>query len=239
MRSLERAQAVRSFKRLMEVELFVAAWLWGTGVVVVAVILTIVDRLGTVNASAFSVGSQVGMWFCFAISVLATTQYLPIHVAAGTTRRAFVVASIAAALLTAVVYAVVLTTLLQVERAVFDAFGWAYSYADGQLFSSTDQLLAVLGQYALVFAGGGLGGLLVGIVYYRGGAAIGTLALLVTVTPVLLVAAVVNDGPPVWRAVPLPDGSGARVGLVIVILVLVTAAYRLVARRVPITPAMG
>lgn len=239
MNTLERAQATRSLKRLMEVQLFVAACLWGTSIVVVAVILTLVDRFGTVDASALSVGSQVGMWFCFALSVLATTQYLPIHVAAGMTRRAFVLSSVVSAVLTAIVYAVVLTVLLQVERAVFGALGWAYSFPEGQMFTSTDQLLAVFGQLLLVFVGGGLGGLLVGIVYYRGGAAIGTLALLVTVTPVLLVAAIVRDGPPVWRAVPLPDSTGARIGLAIVVLVLVTTAYRLLARRVPIAPAMG
>ena len=239
MKALERAQVKRSLHRLMIVQLFVAAWLWGTAVVATAVILALVDRFGTVTASVLGIGSQVGMWFCFAVSILATTQYLPAHVAAGVTRRAFVVASLAAAVLTATVYTVVLAVLLQVERAAFRAFDWSYSFSGSQVFTSTDQLGGVLGHFMIVFTAGGLCGLLVGIVYYRFGAAIGTVALLVTVTPLLFVAAVVGDGPEVWRLVPLPDGTAGRVGLAILIMAAVTVAYRLVARRVPIAAAMA
>lgn len=238
MNTLERAQSMRSLKRLMIVQVFVAACLWGAAVVVVAVVLTLVARVGTVSTSVLGIGSQVGMWFCFALSVLSTTQYLPVHVAAGITRRAFVIASIASAVLTAALYAVVLTVLIQVERAVFGAFGWGYDFPEGQLFDSTDQLLGVLAQHLMIFAAGGLGGLLVGIVYYRFGAGVGTVALLVTVTPVLLVAALLRDGPPVWQFVPLPDESWSRVGLALLVVAAVVTAYRLIARRVPIAPAM-
>lgn len=237
MSALERAQVRRSLNRLMVVHLFVAACFWGVAVVVVAVILALLDRFGTVTSSALGVGSQVGMWFCFGVGVLITTQYLPSHVAAGVTRRAFVVASIAGALLVGAVYAVAMTVLTQVERAVFGALGWSYAFPESQLFTSTDQLLAVLAQHLLVYSAGGLCGLLVGIVYYRTGSALGTLALLVTVTPLLFVSGVLRARDE-WFFVPLPDATWTRVVLVLVVLTAMTTAYRLVARRVPIAPAM-
>lgn len=237
MSTLERAQVRRSLDRLMVVHLFVAACFWGAAVVAVALILALVDRFGAVTSSALGVGSQVGMWFCFGVCVLVTTQYLPAHVAAGVTRRSFVVASLVSALLTAVVYAVAMTVLVQVERAVFGALGWAYEFPESQLFTSTDQLLAVFGQHLLVYSAGGLGGLLVGIVYYRTGAAIGTVALLVTVTPVLLVSGILRARDE-WFFVPLPATTWTRIALVLLVLVAVTTAYRLVARRIPIAPAM-
>ena len=85
----------------------------------------VINQVGEVNNSVVAFARQGAVWFPFSVLHRDHAAYLPVHVAAGLTRRSLALGSLLAAAGTALVYAVVYCGLLLVERAVFEALGLA------------------------------------------------------------------------------------------------------------------
>lgn len=182
-----RTPVARTTRHLLTMLLYLAAWFWGLAIPVVALALVLVDRFGEVEVSVLQFARQGGIWFPFSLAVIIATTYLPIHVAAGMTRRAFATAAVLASLVTAAVYAVVMSVLLQVERLVFEGFGWPHTLSDVGFSATSHDVGRLFVDLLLTFGAGIVAGLLVGIVYYRVGGWWGTLALPLTVGPLFVV----------------------------------------------------
>ena len=174
---------------LLWINLYLAAWAWGMAIVVVAGALVVIDQVGEVNNSVMAFARQGAIWFPFSVLIAITAAYLPVHVAAGLTRRSLALGSLLAAAGLALVYGAVFTGLLIVERAVFGAFGWQWRIVEGFSPDSTD-VAAMFVSSTLLFLVAYVSGLLVGMSYQRLGGWWGTLALPLTAGPILLVSAV-------------------------------------------------
>lgn len=220
---------VHTARWLLRQHLGVAAWAAGVLAVAVAVAVVLVDRFGTIEISIVQFGRQGFIWFPFSMAIMTATSFVNVHVAAGMTRRSLGRATLAVALVMAAFYTVVMTAALQVERAVYGTRGWAQQITDEvPVFSDTSQVGWILTDLALVFTCAQLCGLLVGIVYYRAGGWWGTLALPLTVGPVLVITPILTT--------PLLDplSQAARVPIAIALLVAVAAAYLVVLHRTQI-----
>ena len=166
-------------------------------VLVVAVVLTaIMAGAGMTDTSVVSYGRQAGAWFPFSMNVVVVTAYLRPHIAAGMTRRTFVRAALLVALAVAAFNAVLMSTLLLVERLVHVWLGWGWVVQEpAALDPSGGSWPTMVLDYGILYLVANLSGLLVGIVYYALGAARGplaggwwgTLLLPLTVGPVLVV----------------------------------------------------
>ena len=181
---------------LLTMHLFLVACFWAIVVVVAAGALVVIDQQGSVQNSILAFARQGAVWFPFAVFIAITAAYLPVHVAAGLTRRSLALGSIAAAVGTAVINGVVFGVLLLVERAVFDALGWRWRILDDVVPSPVDAPTFVV-TTVLTFLVAYVSGLLVCIAYQRMGGWWATLALPLTAGPIFLVAALLapNDGP--------------------------------------------
>lgn len=237
-----RTPVARTVRHLLTMLLYLAVWFWGIAVVVLALALLLVDRFGEVETSVVQFARQGGIWFPFSLMVILATTYLPTHVAAGMTRRAFATAALVAAGVVATVYAAVLTLLVQVERSVFDLAGWPHTLSDIGLSATSSGTAVDLGRlfldYLLMFGSGVVSGLLVGIVYYRAGGWWGTLALPLTLGPLfLLTALLASDAGPfdlAWVVDRFGTGGGdvlARVVLSALIIAAQAAAFHGLTRR--------
>ena len=176
--------------------LYLAAWFWAMAVVVVTGALVVISTVGEVNNSIVAFARQGAVWFPFSVLIAITAAYLPVHVAAGLTRRSLALGSLIAAVGTAVVYSAVYCGLLLVERAVFGAFGWQWRILDDVPLASTD-MTTMLVSTVLLLVAANVSGLLVGISYQRLGGWWGTLALPLTAGPIVLAFAIfeVDTGP--------------------------------------------
>ncbi len=219
-----RGPLARTIGHLLGVQLYLGAWLWGI-VALVAVVLTVVfDRVDRVEASTWETLDQGPRWFLFAMSIALVVGYLPAHVANGMTRRSFTVALAATAAVTTVGYAGVTTLGYVVERAVFGARGWPTDPRGEHLFTSTDQLGAVAVENVVALAVYAASGMLVGASYYRAGAWWGTLALPLTVGPVLVAESVLRTGWVGTALEPLTGGAGLPAWLGVLLCLLLAAA---------------
>lgn len=230
-----------TYRWLMRTQLVIAAWALLVIAVAATIAIVIVDRVGTVQYSIVGFSRQGIIWLPFSLAIIWAVSYVNVHVAMGLTRRALGRATILAALSTSAVYALGCVGLIQVERAVYSAMGWRHVIMDGLAFMpDTSQVGLLLGEYVVTAAGGLLGGLLCGIVFYRVGGWWGTLAIPVTVGPVVFFQSGMGadvawlDGS---LAVGTVGGGLARTAVGVVVLLVVAVAYRTVLRTTPVPPA--
>ena len=183
-----RVSSVRATAQwLLMMHLYLAMWAWAMAIVVVTLAIVVISVVGEVQNSILSFARQGAIWFPFSVFIAITAAYLPVHIAAGLTRRSLARGSILAAIGTGIAYGLVYNGLLLVERAVFGAMGWPWRVLEGMSPDTADPL-AIATSTTLTFVVAYLCGLLVGITYLRAGGWWGTLALPLTVGPILVVS---------------------------------------------------
>lgn len=224
-------------RRVLIVLLQRASWFWFSAVIIVCGVLFTISRFTDVTLSGVQFVHQTALWFQFAMAISVVVVYLPVHVAAGTTRRSFIRGALIAAGTTAVGYTAVLILLLLVEGQIYGALGWSHGGDDQP--SATVFALGVwpyLGGTILIFAAGTISGLLVGAAYYRWGGWQGTLALPLALAPLLLVSVLVRTSVNQWSPLGSPTGAGSswQPQLGVALLILAAMALQLLVRRVPI-----
>ncbi|WP_028049690.1 hypothetical protein [Cellulomonas sp. URHD0024] len=168
-------------------QLRVALWFWGIAVVVstiaVAIYATVAD---VVERGVVQFGMQALVWLPMSFFIGTALTSVPVQVASGLTRRALARGALVAAIGTGIGYGAAYAVLMSAERAVYGAFGWHWSVGvDGATPA------AFLIACATTFVASNVSGLLVGIVYLRGGGWWGTLTLPLTVGPVVALTAMV------------------------------------------------
>lgn len=221
--------------------LYLFAWYWAivlTGVVVGTVLLARAN--GEVDVAVSLYSRQGAIWFPFSQTILLLATHLRVHVAAGGTRRTFVRASVLVAAGTGVAYAVTLQLVALAERSVHGALGWDWRIADAMLADASSPAGLMLAELVVVLVAANVSGLLVGAVYQRTDGWRGTLALPLTVGPLLAVIALVGGVTDAlapagdsWAtaAPPLLAGVG--------VTALTVAAYAAVTRGVALRPHTG
>lgn len=163
-------------------------WFWVIVVVAAAVATPVVAAVnGEVEISLVGLARQGGIWVLFAMSIVLVAVHLAASVAAGMTRRTFARASLLAAAGTGLLWGVLLTVLVLVERALHRALGWDTHLADALLPGPTSSVGLLLAELVPMHVVGAVTGLLVGVVYQRVGGWWGTLALPLTFLPLALV----------------------------------------------------
>ncbi|NMR20477.1 hypothetical protein [Cellulomonas fimi] len=229
--SRQRPPWVRAMRTTLWTNALPGLWFWGIALVPVGVATFAIDRVGEVELSIVQFVRYGAMWFPFSLAIVIAAMLLPVHVAHGITRRDFSVGSLAAGVLAGAGHAFVLTVLLELERLLYEAKGWPHVAGLDQDLDLAAGFLPTLGMLVPTFVGGQISGLLVGIAYYRFGGLRGTVALLLTLAPIYLVASAFAVG--LWDS-GLDLAPAASAALVVVGLVGGATAYHLIARRVPI-----
>ena len=218
---------------------------WAIVLVAVVAVPFVVDRFGAVEVSIVWFARQSGIWFPFSVLIGVAATYPTVHVASGMTRRAYVRGALLAAVVLGTAFALVMSLLLEVERAWYGAMGWGWRLQDGW-FAPDEGFGTVLLAYVATFVVANLSGVLVGTVYGAAGGWWGTLTLPLTVGPVFVVIALVDAGAG-W--LPFADLLGAAraaeltpLAVAVVAAVLAASlavAFHLIAVRRSVAPRRG
>ena len=187
-----RSPLARAVRHLARTNLVVAAWfgvvmlvLWAGAVGVAAAVTG-----GDVDISMAQFARQGTIWFPFALAIAVFSGHHMPHIAAGLTRRVLARATLVLAALMTVAYAGVIAVLFALERVLYGMTGWEQRITeDGWFPALPTDVLAVVLLHAVAIAAAQVSGLLVAVVYQRAGAWWGTVALPLTVGPLLLVIA--------------------------------------------------
>ncbi|MET0789472.1 MAG: hypothetical protein ABWY33_09530 [Cellulomonas sp.] len=210
---------------LLTMHLYLAMWFWVIVVVVATGALVVIDQVGTVQNSILAFARQGAIWFPFAVFIAITAAYLPVHVAAGLTRRSLALGSIVSAAGTALANGIVFGGLLLLERAVFDALGWRWRILDEVSPSAVDAWTFVVVN-VLTFLVAYVSGLLVCLTYQRVGGWWATLALPLTAGPIFVVAALLaQDTGPFDTAGWLGGGQPLLVASALSLLIVAAMAF--------------
>ncbi|MBO3087957.1 hypothetical protein [Cellulomonas dongxiuzhuiae] len=231
---------VHTARRLAVALLQMAGWFWGVAVVAIAAGNVIGWAVaGATDVSIAIYARQAATWFPFSLAIMLVAAYLRVHVAAGMTRRTFVRAVLVVEVAAGLAYAAILTTVVLVERAVHDALGWDSVITEVQLADASSPVWALFLDQAVPFVLGNLSGLLVGVVYLRGGAWWGTLTLPLTVGPLLaslyVGGARLMELPGIWTTATDTQALLLLVGLGAALCLVTALVFAAVARRAPVT----
>jgi hypothetical protein len=231
-----RPQWARVAHRHLTIYVFMWAWLWAICIVGIAVAILAMALTGTVSVSVVQFVRQGPLvWFLLSISIVVSTAYLGPHVANGMTRRSFVTGGLVAGVLVSLLHAVTGSVLTLLEGGLYDRNGWDHDatpgaeYTEGIWQAGVGPLFL---DYSLAALAGTVGGLLVGITYYRLGGWWGTLALPLTVLPVLYTMFATSWSEATFVPWDVPPAAAVLVG--VVLLVAAAAAFALLARTVPV-----
>ncbi|MEE6280336.1 hypothetical protein [Georgenia sp. MJ170] len=232
-----RPQWARVMKSHLQVYAFLWAWMWAVVLPAAAVIMLIIDRVGTVEVSILQyVRNGPAIWMLFSVAIIVTAGYLPVHVANGMTRRTAIRGALLAALLGSLLFGVAMSLAVLAEGAVYDVMGWSHDAASGAEVTPGvwDQGAGhMLLDYTLACLGGAVAGLLVGMSYYRAGGWWGTMALPLTVLPALAVTFLGGDTQATFGTWILTPAFGTAV--TVVLILAAGLAFALLARNVPIS----
>ncbi|TQL02824.1 hypothetical protein [Cellulomonas sp. SLBN-39] len=207
------------------------AWFWVVVLVGATVGTVVAARVaGSVDVAVIAFARQGAIWFPFSLTIALVATYLRVHVAAGMTRRSFVRATLVAALVVGTGHTVVMTVLVLAERALHGALGWDARITDTLLPGPHATVGALLAELGPVLVLANLSGLLVGIVYLRTGGWWGTLALPLTVGPLLLAQALNGTDDGLLRGLPEASVAPAHVLGTALLGAAVAAAYAVLVR---------
>ncbi len=217
-----------AFAKVVTQCLWIGLVLWPIFITVALGVPLVVDRFGGHIGSIYSGVAQAPRWFLFVMAIIVVAEGLGPHVAHGLTRRTFVAQHTAGLAVVAVVFGVLSLAVTLLERWFFDRLGWPHETVYGSHPVPTEPWAAVLLDHTLLLAVFALSGLAVGAVYYRWRGWIGTLALPLTVGPVVVAAAALphvdsTDTATITRLDTLPYGAGLAVAVVVGALFLATA----------------
>lgn len=209
---------------------------WAVGVVAMVVVLAVVSQVGEMTVSAMGSAIHPLVWWPFVIAIIMTSTHLPVNLAHGMTRGACIRAALATTLIIGGLNTVLAMVALLVERAVYERLGWTPALSAGNVTGSLDGgEVGFAAGLAVVFVAAMISGLLVGVVYYRVGGWWGTIALPLTLLPLLgtSVLALREDQ---WRPVSLTLADDVPAGEVMAVALLAAAAatFALLVRRLPV-----
>ncbi|ADG75991.1 hypothetical protein Cfla_3109 [Cellulomonas flavigena DSM 20109] len=212
-------------------------WLIVALAVVVANVVGWATR-GSTDVSIAVYARQASTWFPFSLAIMVVSAYLRVHVASGMTRRTFVRAALVVQVAAGAVYAVALTALVLVERAVHDALGWDSVITEVLVVGAAEPTWALLVDVAVPCVVANLAGLVVGAVYLRGGSWWGTLTLPLTVGPLLVLlyapGARLRGLPGPWTSASDAEALVAFAGLGAALAVAAALVFTVVAGRAPV-----
>ncbi|MBO0899126.1 hypothetical protein J1G43_04000 [Cellulomonas sp. zg-ZUI22] len=232
---------VRTARVLGAVLLSMAGIFWALAVVAVVIATLVVWRVnGSADVSIAVYARQAATWFPFSLGIMLVGAYLRVHIASGVTRRTFVRAALLVELAAGVGYAAVFTALVLLERAVHDALGWESVITEIQLADESASTGAMLLELSVTFVVANLSGLLVGAVYLRFGAWVGTLTLPLTVGPLVLLLYIPGaryvDLPGIWTTTAAGHLALA-VGVGVVLAAAMAAVFAALVERLQLAPA--
>lgn len=211
------------------------AWFWVVVLVGATVGTVVAARVaGSVDVSVIAFARQGAIWFPFSLTIVLVATYLRVHVAAGMTRRSFVRATLLAALAAGAGHTVVMTVLVLAERALHGVLGWDARITDTLLPGPHATVGALLAELGPVLVLANLSGLLVGVVYLRTGGWWGTVALPLTVGPLLLAQALDGTEDGLLRWLPEAAVAPAHVLGTALLGAAVAAAYVALVRGAPV-----
>ncbi|GAA3474678.1 hypothetical protein [Nonomuraea roseola] len=181
--------------RLLAANMWFALFAWLAYLVVITLVTVGIGVWGELNESVWEKAVQLTRWYALFVGVALVTEFLPLFIAHGQSRRQFGFQ----AAVTIAIFAPFLSALLVIsfllESLLYGLTGWTWALGQAHLFSAPTQIPMIFLEYTVMFVGWLVAGVFVSSAFYRwqGG---GLLAIVPAVAIVLFVQATIGDKAP-------------------------------------------
>lgn len=197
-------------KRILSDQFVFAIMVWAGFAAFMFGLTFVVSLVRGIEVSGWNIAGQPARWFAFVVGIYIGWTVLHLHVTHGGTRKGFAIqALIFSAAYSALLGALFALTFV-IEAGYYGLMGWPQALHQPQLYAHPLDLGMVLIQWVMVFGVWTLGGLLIGVAWYRN-AILGALCI-----PLGLVAVSISTytfsgeiGPMNWLRAFVPPQPGA------------------------------
>ncbi|WP_275006864.1 hypothetical protein [Promicromonospora iranensis] len=238
---LARHRSVRAAeKALMGGLLVTSGWFWGTVITTSIIIAAIQGRFGGLEGSTLQYTLGSARWYMFTMGLILAVAVLPLHIAAGGTRRSFVIGLVRTSALVGLLTGLLVAIVVPAERLIWGAIGWDWHFPQG-LVPEGSFAVTVAGE-ALVIATYILAGAMLPAGYQRLGAWGGSLWIVPLVALVVFVDWCMHTGYIFgWEALANPGPGRTLLGLGGGVLAVAVAAFGVdrFYRDMPLRPTLG
>lgn len=197
-------------KRILLDQLIFSIMVWAGFAVFMFALTFIVSLVREIEVSGWNIGGQPARWFAFVVGIYIGWTVLQLHVTHGGTRKGFAIQ----ALIFSVAYAALLGALFVLtfflEAGYYGLMGWPQALHQPELYAHPLDFGMALIQWVMIFGVWTLGGLLIGVAWYRN-VILGALCI-----PLGLVAVSISTytfsgeiGPMNWLRAFVPPQPGA------------------------------
>jgi hypothetical protein len=227
-RAADRRAVRRAWDYLAGGQTIFALGFWALfALVIVVVPLLVRANGGEMGAGVLHGASYSARWFAFALAIATSSSLITVHLAAGGTRRSFFRATVGAAAVVGLTYAVLYGLATIGESALFGALGWDWVRPAGMPVTGTAATVADAAAEGLACAVYSLVGTAIAMGYQSHGAWLGT-ALIVPGLVVLALEGVAtrtgSAGDAVGARLSFDGSAGVLVGLLGALVALLLAA---------------
>lgn len=219
------------------------AWFWGAMIVVYGGIAIGISLWGSTDVSLWETSTNSTKGTMTAMGIMSVPVFLPVMVAAGVTRRTFVVAATAALASLAAISSLLICLGFIIERRIYEAYAIPEAFSTNHLYTDASQLHLIFVESLLIQIAYAVSGMLVGLCFYRFGPIPGVLLILPSAIPAVGTEAVITGGTwfgpaagvafgagwPIWLQVLVPSSA---VVVAVMILHVVTVGTPLRPRKV-------
>lgn len=161
-------QAMTIVRNRLPSELRDTAWLVAGAFIFAMVVTGVVSVAGiTIRSSGWGIVTQIARWYAGGVGIYTMAVYLPMFIAHGYTRRAYLAQLPIYTVAISALIAGLVTVGFLVESWVYDALGWTQQLTGSRLFSSADDLGLIALQFMVLVVIFMLGGALAGAAFYR------------------------------------------------------------------------
>lgn len=216
------------------------AWFWGVMILVYLGIAVGIALWGSTDISLWETSTNSTKGTMSAMGIMSIPVFLPVLIAAGITRRSFVVAVSTAIGSLAIGSSILLTLGYVIERPIYEAYGIPETLKTNHLFTDASQLHLIFTESLLLQSAYAVSGVLIALCFYRFGPIPGLLLILPCAVPAAATEAIITGGTWLGPAAGTAFGAGwpllLRIAVPVALIVAAALTFRGMAIGTPLRP---
>ncbi|GAA2356256.1 hypothetical protein [Nonomuraea africana] len=181
--------------RLLAANMWLAVFAWLAYLVIITLVTVAIAIWGDLDESVWEKAVQLTRWYALFVGVALVTEFLPLFIAHGQSRRQFGFQAAVTIAVFAPFLAFLLVISFLLEALLYGLTGWTWALGQAHLFTAPTQAPMIFLEYTVMFVAWLVAGVLVSAAFYRwqGG---GLLAIIPAAVMVLFVQSTIGDKMP-------------------------------------------
>ncbi|MFE3452825.1 hypothetical protein ACFXJ8_28255 [Nonomuraea sp. NPDC059194] len=182
-------------RRLLAANMFLAVFVWLAYLVVITLVTVGIAIWGELDQSVWEKAVQLTRWYALFVGAALVTEFLPLFIAHGQSRRQFGFQAAVTLAIFAPFLSVLLVISFLAESLLYGMAGWTWALGQTHLYTAPTQAPLIFLEYTVMFLAWLVTGAFVSAAFYRWGGG-GLLAVPLGIVMILFAQSAIGDKMP-------------------------------------------